>query len=554
MPFTVVPTVARPLRSSRIFPEKKLAISPLDGYAHGVVCDRGWVLFLPTGAKERHTRSSFKHLTARCFSTRLFSLPEGLGAEQSGQRGEGHIAEETIAAIVTGGQQGSVSIIRLSGPASLHIAAQLFHPSQGNGLWEPESHRVYHGFIYDAESILDEVLLLVMLKPRSYTREDVVEIHTHGGGVSALRVLQACLAQGARQALAGEFTMRAFLNGRLTLAQAESVAELVNARTVAAADAAVAGLTGGLSSTVIRLRTTLLTLLANVEASIDFEEDVGNTLLDGFQEKVRTVLEDLDTALLTATRGHLLTKGLQVAFVGRPNVGKSSLLNALSGCERAIVTDVPGTTRDVVEAAVNMQGIPVNLMDTAGLRTTTDTVEYLGVQRARSVALAADIVVMVLDSQVGWLEDDLAIYRDLWESSTAGVNGPAILAFNKCDIAPYIPLVPADVAPAFKTVVFVSATTKEGLSSLQAAILAAAGLPEVAPGGLSWAINERQAEALQRAQQALRHVLNSVRSRLPLDCWTVDLRQGLLALGEVTGDTLTEEVLQAVFSTFCIGK
>ncbi|KAG2434245.1 hypothetical protein HXX76_007970 [Chlamydomonas incerta] len=484
--------------------------------------------------------------------------------------------EDTISSIITGLSAGSVSIIRLSGTEAVPIALKAFRPGGRYRLgWAPASHRVYYGTAVDGdEAVLDEVLLLVMLSPRSYTAEDVVEFHCHGGGVCAARVQRALIEAGARPAKPGEFTLRAFLNGRLDLAQAESVSELVGARTAAAADSALAGLRGGVGGAVSDMRRQCLELLAELEARLDFDEDLPLIDVPALKAQIEAIQAGIEQALRTARAGSLLRRGLQVAIVGRPNVGKSSLLNAWTNSERAIVTEIAGTTRDVLEAQLSVGGVPVTLLDTAGIRDSTDVVERIGVERSQAAAAAADVVIMVVDGAEGWTDADSEIYRSLWGdgpgSSGCRVRGPALLVANKDDLraagpagsgatastdeqAP-LPL-PVLARETFSATVRTSASRRKGLESLDTALLALAGAPQLADsGGVSWAVNERQAEALVRSHEALMRLSESVGADLPLDFWTIDLRAALLALGEVSGDEVAEEVLDNVFSRFCIGK
>ncbi|KAK9827404.1 hypothetical protein WJX81_008606 [Elliptochloris bilobata] len=476
---------------------------------------------------------------------------------------------DTIVAVVTGAQPGAaVAIVRLSGPEAVAVAQRVFRQSGGHrgdqggtqAPWQPETHCVYHGrLVDDSGAALDEVLALAMLAPRSYTREDVVELHTHGGAVCAARAVTACLAAGARRARAGEFTLRAFLNGRLDLAQAEAVAALVGARTAAAADSALAGLAGGAGAAVAAMRAAALSLLAEIEAGIDFEVELPQADVAALRTRLEALRNDVEGALATARRGQLLNRGLQVALVGRPNVGKSSLLNALSGSERAIVTHIPGTTRDVVEAGMEVGGVAVTLLDTAGLRAASDAVERIGVARSHAAAAAADVVMLVYDAQVGWTEADAAAAEGLWGGRQANQSlprpalagaGRLLHARSAADAAA------AATSPAGTAAVATAGADDEATTHRAdgAAVAHAAGLAQVAPGGQAWAVNERQAEALQRAAEALRCAAASAADGLPLDFWALDLRGALLALGEVTGDEASEQVLDEVFSSFCIGK
>ncbi|PLZ75598.1 tRNA uridine-5-carboxymethylaminomethyl(34) synthesis GTPase MnmE, partial [Fischerella thermalis WC217] len=320
----------------------------------------------------------------------------------------------TIAAIATAivPQQGSVGIVRVSGSEAIPIAKTLFH-APGRQVWE--SHRILYGYIRHPQTrqLVDEALLLIMQAPRSYTREDVVEFHCHGGIMAVQQVLQLCLENGARLAQPGEFTLRAFLNGRLDLTQAESIADLVGARSPQAAQTALAGLQGKLAQPIRQLRTQCLDILAEIEARIDFEEDLPPLDDKTIISEVEKISAEIAKLLATAEQGELLRTGLKVAIVGRPNVGKSSLLNAWSRSDRAIVTDLPGTTRDVVESQLVVGGIPVQVLDTAGIRATEDQVEKIGVERSRSAAQAADLVLLTIDASAGWTTDDQEIYAQV---------------------------------------------------------------------------------------------------------------------------------------------
>lgn len=473
--------------------------------------------------------------------------------------------EDTIVSVVTGPtSQGAVAIIRISGSDAIDVSSRLFRPNgRHKPGWRPITHQLYYGTVVDDEgAMIDEVLLLPMLSPRSYTREDVIELHCHGGGVCAERVLRRCLESGARPARPGEFTLRAFLNGRLDLAQAESVLQLVTARTPAAADSALAGLQGGLGQAVGSMRHACLALLAELEARLDFDEDLPAADNGRLRQQVESLQQQIEAALRTARRGQLLRTGLQVAIVGRPNVGKSSLLNAWTRTDRAIVTDIAGTTRDVLEAGLVLPGgVPLTLLDTAGIRRSSDAVEKIGVERSQAAAVGADIVLMVMDASAGWTAADAEIFRSMWGdgpgSSSCLVQAPALLVANKMDLMGdgsrdvLLPIVPKQ---AFSAVVKTCATSRAGLEELEQGVLTLAGAPELAAGGLSWAVNERQAAALVAAHEALMRVAESVGEGLPIDFWTIDLRAAVIALGEVSGDDLTEEVLDAVFSKFCIGK
>ena len=447
--------------------------------------------------------------------------------------------DDTIAAIATAvaAGAGSVAIVRVSGPQAEAIGRQLFQPA-GQQNWE--SHRVLYGHVNDPTNgdVVDEVLLLLMRAPRSFTRETVVEFHGHGGLVAVQRLLDLVLAAGARRALPGEFSQRAFLNGRLDLTRAEAISELVSARSRRAAELAMAGLDGGLQQRIDALRHQLLDQLCELEARVDFEEDLPS--LDG--AAVCTALKDvqqaLDQLVLDGQQAQLLRDGLRVAIIGRPNVGKSSLLNALSGQERAIVTDLPGTTRDLLDYDLVLQGVPITLVDTAGIRSTADRVEQLGIERSRAALASADAVVLLYDLSSGWSPDDNELRNEVPDGT------PLLVVGNKSDLG----------ATAVATDgLAISARSGLGLAELSSALLKLCGLSGEGQG-LLLALNQRQCDLAAAASAALGRSQQAARDGLPWDFWTIDLREAIRALGEITGAEITEAVLDRVFSRFCIGK
>ncbi|MEO0845145.1 MAG: tRNA uridine-5-carboxymethylaminomethyl(34) synthesis GTPase MnmE, partial [Cyanobacteria bacterium J06648_1] len=395
----------------------------------------------------------------------------------------------------------------------------------------------------ETKQTVDEALLLLMMQPRSFTREDVAEFHCHGGIMAVQSVLQLCVAQGARLAQPGEFSLRAFLNGRIDLTQAESIAELVSAQSHQASQIAVAGLQGKLGSPIKDLRTICLDILAEIEARIDFADDLPPLDEAEIEQQLEAVLTQVKEILATAEQGELLRRGLKVAIVGRPNVGKSSLLNAWSRTDRAIVTDLPGTTRDVIESTLVVEGIPVQVLDTAGIRETGDTVEKIGVERSRRAAENADLVLLAIDGSSGWTDGDREIYEQV-------KHKPLILIVNKIDLAQ-----PKSITKsAIKRVVYTSATNGQGISDLERQIVSLANQGKVMMANSEVAVNQRQAAALVRARVALEQVQETVKNQLPLDFRTIDLRGAIQALGEITGEEVTESVLDRIFSRFCIGK
>ncbi|MGD1899749.1 MAG: tRNA uridine-5-carboxymethylaminomethyl(34) synthesis GTPase MnmE [Phormidesmis sp.] len=464
---------------------------------------------------------------------------------------------ETIAAIATAvvPQQGSVGIVRLSGVSAITIAQQLFR-TPGNQPWE--SHRILYGYVQPAgrEAPEDEALLLLMKSPRSYTREDVVEFHCHGGIMAVQQVLQLCIQQGARLAQPGEFTLRAFLNGRLDLTQAEGIADLVGAQSPQAAQNALMGIRGKLADAIKQLRSQCLDVLASVEARVDFADDLPPIDEDAVRSQLQSIHAQITQILSTARQGELLRAGLKIAIIGQPNVGKSSLLNAWSQSDRAIVTRLPGTTRDVVESQLIVGGIPVQVLDTAGIRDSTDEVEQIGIERSQAAAQAADLVLLTVDAIAGWSEAEDLLYEQIKDK-------PHIIVINKIDLLdglldgsdssatwPSGEMPIQQASPTVRT----AAAQNFGISELESAILTAANAGNLTAANTDIAINQRQAAALLRAETSLIQVENTIKDQLPLDFWTIDLRAAIHALGEVTGEEMTESMLDEIFSRFCIGK
>jgi tRNA modification GTPase len=455
---------------------------------------------------------------------------------------------DTIAAIATAVApgEGSVAIVRISGPQAEGIGRQLF-AAPGRQAWE--SHRVLYGHVVDPASgeRVDEALLLLMRAPRSFTRETVVELHCHGGLVAVQRVLDLVLSAGARRALPGEFSQRAFLNGRLDLTRAEAISEMITARSRRAAQLAMAGIDGGLQQCIGGLRERLLDQLAELEARVDFEEDLpplDPAAVVAELESVRLALRQL---VAEARQGELLRQGLRVAIVGRPNVGKSSLLNLLSRREKAIVTDLPGTTRDLLESELVLEGVPLTLLDTAGIRPTSDRVEQLGIARSREALAAADAVLLLFDLSAGWTAEDGELRALVPEGAVLLVAG------NKADAAelPVGLVPPGDGARAPADVSF-SAVSGAGRDALVAELLRRCGAGSLE--GVQVALNARQRDLAGAAALSLEASLEAAGQQLPWDFWTIDLRAAVRCLGEITGAEVSEAVLDRVFSRFCIGK
>ncbi|MCP4641248.1 MAG: tRNA uridine-5-carboxymethylaminomethyl(34) synthesis GTPase MnmE [bacterium] len=453
--------------------------------------------------------------------------------------------DDTIAAIATPPGEGGIGIVRLSGPEAIGLVADLFVSSTGRDLAEIR-HRVCHGEIRDNRGVIDEVLVTVMRGPHSYTREDVVEINCHGGMAPVQAVLEAVLGRGARLAHPGEFTKRAFLNGRIDLLQAEAVIDRIRAGTRAALRAAGAAADGHLSRAILEMRDVLVEALARIEAAVDFpEEDLPELVDDALRERLEGVRDKMDHLLATSDAGRLYREGASAAIVGRPNVGKSSLFNALLRDARAIVTSCPGTTRDIIEETITVSGVPVRLSDTAGLRSTEDEVERIGVEIARTALSNADLVMLVVDAAVPLTSEGSHLAEEVTH-----LEIPSILVLNKSDLAPDAPL--PDWGDQFAHTVRVSAMTNAGLKTLEDA-LAEVLLGDVTIRPEEGMLNRvHQRDSLRRASEGLVRLLGNFNASP--EFLSIDLRDALSALGELTGETTPEDVLDRIFESFCIGK
>jgi len=456
---------------------------------------------------------------------------------------------DTIAAISTPLGEGGIGIVRLSGEQAPAIADRIFEPARGDE--RPSAmptHTIRHGRVVDGDEVVDEALLTVMRAPRSYTREDVVEISCHGGTVTVRRVLELALAHGARLAEPGEFTKRAFLSGRLDLAQAEAVADIIAAKTEASQRAAEVQLRGDLSREVKAVREQLADLLTYVEASIDFaEEDIELLSRDEMRRRCDGIAERLQRLIATADAGQVLRDGITAAIVGRANVGKSSLMNALLRTDRVIVTPIPGTTRDVVEETLNIKGVPMRVADTAGMRRSQDVVEAEGVSRSRQQMAAADIVVAVLDRSEPLTQDDRDLLADI-------PPGRSLIVLNKSDLPRGLPEDELAEARGDVLTVETSAIERTGLEQLEGAIaeLAFGGAVPRTDGVM--VTNVRHKDALIRAEAGMQQALAALGDGLSEEFIASDLRGALDAVGEIVGETLTEDIIDRIFSTFCIGK
>lgn len=458
--------------------------------------------------------------------------------------------EDTIAAISTPLGEGGIGIIRVSGPEALGTAKKIFQV-KGAVLKEPESHQLVYGHVYNNNTgeIIDEALFCYMKAPRSYTREDVVEINCHGSIVSLKKTLELVLSNGARQAEPGEFSKRAFLNGRLDLAQAESVIDLVRTKTETGLKMAMSQLKGDLSREINEIQKDILGFLAQLEVHIDFpDEDHNEEAADELVIACTALLKRVKDLLKGAEAGIIYRNGLRAAIIGRPNVGKSSLLNALLKENRAIVTDIPGTTRDIIEEMINIKGIPLRIIDTAGLHKTEDLVEKIGVERTREVIKKADFVLTVLDGTAELTQQDLDVLNAAGEKK-------CLIILNKSDL----PNKKINVNDLKKLIndrpfVWVSAKHGNGLTELEDLIAKLVFGGNVTSSDDCLITNIRHKKALEKTAQYLSEAIFSIKNLTPLDIMTIDLREAWEALREITGAVYTEDLIDRIFNDFCIGK
>lgn len=461
-----------------------------------------------------------------------------------------YLSEDTICAIATAVGEGGIGIIRISGSLAINIVDKMFIGSRVKSLHDVKSHTAVHGKIVEIENqmTIDEVLVLVMRGPRSYTREDVVEIHCHGGPVPLRKILSLTLQYGARIAEPGEFTKRAFLNGRLDLSQAEAVMDIIRAKTEASLRMAVSQLDGRLSEDIQAMRKKLFALIVHLEAVIDFpEEDIEDIAVSEVQETVKLIIDKINKLLATANTGRILQDGLQTVIIGKPNVGKSSLLNALLREKRAIVTDIPGTTRDVIEAYVNIGGIPLKIADTAGIRDTNDIVEKIGVEKARELLDKADLILFLLDASQKLNDDDINILQ--------AVRGKKVfLLLNKTDLSPVLRAEDLANYVQSEKIIPISVQTGFGLDTLQDEIVNFVYSGNAVFSESGFIHNLRHIESLKIAINHLNDALDAAGEGIPVDCITIDLRSAWEHLGKIVGETVNDDIINEIFARFCIGK
>ena len=459
------------------------------------------------------------------------------------------LQQDTITALVTAVGESSVGIIRISGPEATGIANKIYKGK--TDFLTAESHTVHYGYVYDYKQNkkIDEAIFILMRGPRSFTGEDVVEVQCHGGMVVLKQVLQLILSSGARLAEQGEFSKRAFLNGRLDLAQAESIMDIVQAKTECGVDLALSQLQGSLSGMVKRLRADLLELIAFIQADIDYpDDDIERLTQEEYQNRVENLKVQIASVLQNAQKGKMIRDGLRVVIAGKPNVGKSSLLNAMLGHERAIVTDIPGTTRDVIEEYINLNGIPLKIVDTAGIRETDNVVEQIGVDKAQQFVKNADLVLYVVDAVQGLTDEDKEMLAEIKEQHVIYLMNKSDMGITDAARADFVNAIGG--APVLE----ISAREKLGLDLLEQSImdLFFSGTLEVQNDIM--VTNVRHIQILEESAAHMEGFLMGLMIGMSVDFLVIDLQNAWEKLGKITGETVEEDLLDQIFSKFCLGK
>ena len=459
---------------------------------------------------------------------------------------------QTIAAISTAMTESGIGIVRMSGEEAFQIADKIYRSKKGNKvLSEQKSHTIHYGYIVDGDETIDEVLVMLMRGPHSFTGEDTVEINCHGGVFVVKKILETTIKYGARPAQPGEFTKRAFLNGRIDLSQAEAVIDVIQSKNEYALKSSVSQLKGNIKKKINEIRNEILYHTAFIETALDDPEHIS---VDGYGEQLKVVvdnnLKEIKELLASADDGRIIKEGINTVIVGKPNAGKSSLLNLMVGEDRAIVTDIAGTTRDVLQETINLQGISLNIMDTAGIRNTEDIVEKIGVEKAISHANDADLIIYVIDSSTPLDENDYKILEIVRKKKT-------IILLNKSDLDMMITrkdvediLPEKDMIP----VIEISAKNQKGIDELEEALKEMFYKGSISFNSEIYITNVRQKTALQDAYESLRKVKESIELGMPEDFYSIDLMDAYESLGNITGETIGEELVNEIFSKFCMGK
>lgn len=450
--------------------------------------------------------------------------------------------EDTIAAISTALGIGAISIIRVSGNEAIPMVNQIF---KGPDLTKKESHTITYGHIIDQEKIIDEVLVSIMKAPKTFTREDIVEINTHGGIATTNRVLELLLRNGCRLADPGEFTKRAFLNGRIDLLKAEGIMDLINAKTDKAREQAISQVSGKASTMIHNLRNNLKEIIANIEVNIDYPEyeDIEVVTHQMLEERLKNLKEEITKILKESENGKMIKEGIMTSIIGKPNVGKSSLLNQLLEEEKAIVTDIEGTTRDTVEGTLIINGIIFNIIDTAGIRQTEDVVEKLGVQKSLDLINKSELILMVLNNNEELTQEEQEILNNL-------KNKNHLIIINKVDLEKKLNLENVDQDKIIK----ISALNNEGIDELKTKMIQLFNLEQVKTEDLNYLTNARSIAILKRVLERVTDVENGIKNQMPIDMIEIDIKEIWNELGEITGETYQDELLDQLFSQFCLGK
>lgn len=450
--------------------------------------------------------------------------------------------DSTICAISTAVGTGAISIIRCSGPEAISITNKIF---KGSDLTKVKSHTINYGFIYSEKEKIDEVLVSVMRSPKTFTTEDVVEINSHGGITTTNKILELLLSNGCILAEPGEFTKRAFLNGRIDLTQAEAVGDIISAESEKARKLAINQIGGELSSKINEIRKKLISLQAEIEVNIDYPEyeESEEYTLETIKPKLEEIHKELKELLVNSENGKIIKNGINIALIGKPNVGKSSILNNFLEEEKAIVTSIPGTTRDIVEGKIVLNGILINFLDTAGIRETTDLVEQIGVSKSLEISKTADLIIYVIDNSIKITEEDLKFLKDLQ-------NKKIIIFVNKTDL----PSENNYDLLAHYEIIYGNTISKFGLKSLKDAIINMFELNKIETSDYSFLSNARQISLVKLASNSINEALNNVKKLYPIDMYTIDISKAYDLLGEILGETYKDDLLDELFSKFCLGK
>ncbi|MBE6138626.1 MAG: tRNA uridine-5-carboxymethylaminomethyl(34) synthesis GTPase MnmE [Firmicutes bacterium] len=448
--------------------------------------------------------------------------------------------EDTIAAISTALGVGAISIIRVSGNDAIEIVNKIF---KNNNLKEKASHTITYGYIVDGEKIIDEVLVSIMKAPKTFTKEDIVEINCHGGIATTNKILELLLVNGCRLAEPGEFTKRAFLNGRIDLIEAEGIMEVINAKSEKSRELAINQLSGSTSNLIKKLRQDILEILANIEVNIDYPEyeDIEQVTNSMLTPKIENIIQKLEEIISKSESNKLIKEGINVSIIGRPNVGKSSLLNCLLEEEKAIVTDIEGTTRDIVEGKINLNGIILNIIDTAGIRKTEDTVEKIGVQKSLELIEKSDLVLYMLNNNDSLTEEDVNIIENLSSKSH-------IIVINKSDLETKLE------KSKFQHYIEISVKDNKGIEDLKNKILELFNFEKIETSDLSYLSDARSIALLKKSLSALLSAREGVFNNYSIDMIEIDIKEAWNLLGEIIGETYQEELINQLFSQFCLGK